>query len=215
VSVGIVRLACRSRFASCRLRADDVDGRGVERVLDVHCAELLNHFDAGATVLGNLIDVLAANLGPQAERKAHNPELLSYGSRVPMSGLAQKVDSFEMGRRGLLRAPGAEEVGDDPLTLRKRVINPPDMLKLAQYARGAISAEPRQPGFCPRARQFVEFREGAISLGNQKALGSCGRRRVHHTVLEETGRRALTGQRGAAPEAHRGPDETAAYPVRR
>src|SRR5260370_38107835 len=38
-------------------RPPDIDRRGVDRVLDMHGIELLDHLDAGAAVLGDLIDV--------------------------------------------------------------------------------------------------------------------------------------------------------------
>ncbi len=45
-----------SRFL-LRLFLHDVDCRCIDHILDVRCVELLDHFDAGTAVLGDLIDV--------------------------------------------------------------------------------------------------------------------------------------------------------------
>ena len=42
---------------SRQLRAADIDRRGVERVLDMRRIVLLDHFNAGAAVFGDLVDV--------------------------------------------------------------------------------------------------------------------------------------------------------------
>jgi hypothetical protein len=44
-------------FQPIFIRADDIDGSGVERGFDVHRAIFLDHPDTRATVLSDLIDV--------------------------------------------------------------------------------------------------------------------------------------------------------------
>jgi hypothetical protein len=60
-------------------RAHNIDRRGVERVLDVSRVEFLDHLDAGAAVLGDLIDV-----GPFHEPHA-NVRMSQAISRAPVT----------------------------------------------------------------------------------------------------------------------------------
>jgi hypothetical protein len=50
-------LPCSLVLARRELRAANVDGGRIERVLDVRRVEFLDHLDAGAAVLGDLVDV--------------------------------------------------------------------------------------------------------------------------------------------------------------
>src|SRR5208282_4129408 len=54
---GFLFLLLHLARAWCGPRAADIDRRRVERVLDVSGVEFLDHLDAGAAVLGDLIDV--------------------------------------------------------------------------------------------------------------------------------------------------------------
>jgi hypothetical protein len=59
VRVGFVCRTPLLAFAPGRLWTADVDRRSIKRVLDVRCVKFLDHFDAGAAVLGNLVNVSA------------------------------------------------------------------------------------------------------------------------------------------------------------
>jgi hypothetical protein len=78
---------------------------------------------------------------------AHNPELSSRRSRVPLSGLAQKADSN--GRRGLLRASGAEEDAVHSRTTSYPLLARDRSSRHAETC-AEVRSEPRQPGVCPR-----------------------------------------------------------------
>ena len=81
--------ALRVRFALSRTGvrplASDVDRRSIDHVLDVRGVEFLDHLDAGATVLGDLIDVCTLH---EPEADIGVPEAVSR-ARVAFAVLFQ------------------------------------------------------------------------------------------------------------------------------
>ncbi len=85
------------RFAgfSCTPRTHNIDRRGVERILDVGSVEFFDHLDAGAAILGDLVDVGAfheahADVGmSQAIRRAPVAIAVEFELRAPEDAVEQ------------------------------------------------------------------------------------------------------------------------------
>ena len=108
VLVFINRADCFLAFLAVlrALRADDIDCSSVEQVLDVRCVEFLNHFDAGAAILGERVDIRAlheahANVGVT---QTVCGTFLAVAIKLELGAIEDAVEKFDVvARKDMIR----------------------------------------------------------------------------------------------------------------